>query len=307
VIQAVGMADTARAWAADRGIALSPRIDGDLAEVLVRYLTQEREVSARTIHDYLERLRIFALRGGLLAGDDHGEIGAILSDLRAEAEDTDPAKRAKVRAFRRSFDLADVLLRARALGQAAAALPDWSAGAERKRRAAVILALLVNTADRQGDLSCHRIGHELQREADGSWVLDFHQSKTGRRKASGALWPITTRLIEDHILAGRPDWCLPDRLAELQGCNLLSLAPRGFGLYHPSAILREEFGISGHLVRTLITDAVRNGRPDAAWAAQALMGHVNRTMQETYRVDFRETAAIRSWHDTLEALQARVG
>lgn len=102
---------------------------------------------------------------------------------------------------------------------------------------------------------------------------------------------------------------LADRLEDLDGCNLLGLEEGSFATYHPAVLLQEEFGISGHLVRTLVTDLLRAHRPDAAWAAQTLLGHKSQWMQATYRTDFRDAAAMEKYHGAIEALAvaARTG
>ena len=46
-------------------------------------------------------------------------------------------------------------------------------------------------------------------------------------------------------------------------------------------------------MRTLVTDFLRNNAPDAAWAAQQILGHGSRYAQRAYRTDFREVAAVR--------------
>ena len=119
------------------------------------------------------------------------------------------------------------------------------------------------------------------------------------------MWPMTSDIIDAHVLADRPTWQLQPRLAELDGMNLLSLRKDGFDTYHPSALLREDFGISGHLVRTLITNLIRNQRPDAAWAVQALLGHSSRGMQGEYLTDFRTTASIRDYHASITDLSTQ--
>lgn len=302
VVQAVGMAAAARSWAAERGVVLGENVDADTIEVLSRYLLGERRVTPRTAADYLERVRVFAGRGSLLDAEARAALREIVGALREEAGEADPGKREKVRAFRRRFTLADVMHKAIELTLEADEFPAYTAAAIRRRRDAVILALLVNTADRQGDLSRHRIGVEMVRHEDGLWEPLFRQSKTGRTKENGSLWRLTSELIDRHILADRPAWLLADRLTELHGRNLLSLEEESLGLYHPSRVLRAAFGISGHLVRTLITDAIRVSRPDAAWAAQFLLGHGTREMQEVYRTQFAELGAIQKYHDTMADL-----
>jgi len=95
---------------------------------------------------------------------------------------------------------------------------------------------------------------------------------------------------------------LEDRLVELDGCNLLGLEDGALSICHPTALLKEEFGISGHLVRTLLTDLIRVHRPHADWAVQTMLGHMSRWMQSTYRTDFRETAALEKYNEAMAQL-----
>lgn len=302
VIQAVGTMATARAWAVGRGVALGAGIDTDLVEVFARFLLSERRISPGSAADYLERARGLAIRGRLLDAAADATFGEIIGALREEADEADPGKREKIRQFRRRFTLVDVMLRAIALAQEAEAWPGHTEAAARRNREAMILALLVNTGDRQGDLSTHRIGIDLTRNPDGLWEPSFKQSKTSRRKENGPLWRLTSDLIDRHILGDRPAWVLGERVADLHCMNLVSLRHEGMGLYYPSQVLRRAFGISGHLVRTLIVDAIRVSRPDAAWAAQFMLGHGTRDMQEQYRTDFRELAAVRTYHSVIEEI-----
>lgn len=302
VIQAVGMLAVAKVWAEERGVSLDETFSSDLFEAFTRFMLLEREVSARTTADYLERIRIFAARGSLLTLPENVAVSELIGALRDEAREEEPGKRAKVRSFRNRFTLAELLVRAGSRAIEADMAPDGSAEAERKRRTALILALLVNTGDRQGDLSCLTIGKHVRRE-DGLWSTQLHQSKTGRWKELGPLWSFTSALIDAHILAGRPHWQLEDRVQALNGSNLLSLSGRLFNVYYPTAILKEEFGISGHLVRTLVTDLIRTQRPNAAWAAKEILGHSDKWMQTTYQTDFRATASVNKWHELLAEIQ----
>lgn len=299
VVQAVGMLATARVWAQARGVELDETFSPDLFEAFTRFMLLEREVSSRTVADYLERIRILADRGQLLGLEARLVLTDLIGSLRDDAADQEPGKRAKIRAFRDEFTLADLLKRALSLAVEADAAPDGSAEAERKRRRAMILALLVNTGDRQGDLSQLTIGEHVRRSEAGFWGIQIRQAKTGRQKDLGSLWPLTGALVDAHILAGRPSWQIGDCVQDVTGCNLLSLSEGPFHSYYATTVLREEFGISGHLVRTLITDLIRTERPDAAWAAQEMLGHSNKWMQATYQSDFRATASIREWHSLL--------
>lgn len=299
VVQAVGMLTTARVWAQTRGVDLDETFSPDLFEAFTRFMLLEREVSAGTVLDYLERIRILADRGQLLGSEARLTLTDLIGALRDDAADQEPGKHAKLRAFREQFTLADLLKRALSLSIEADLALDGTAEAERKRRRAMILALLVNTGDRQGDLSRLTIGEHVRRSEAGFWAIQIRQAKTGRQKDLGPLWPLTSALIDAHILAGRPRWQIEGCVQDVIGCNLISLAKAPFHRYHATKVLRQEFGISGHLVRTLITDLIRNERPDGAWAAQEMLGHSNRWMQATYQSDFRATASIREWHNLL--------
>lgn len=307
VVQAVGMLALARAKS---GLA-ADAFTGDLAEAFLVFLLDR--VNARTgapirassVADYIERVTLFGQRAELLTPEGADALAEIASACREEAaEDETPLKEAAMRRFRDAHGLDAVLERAVAASERAATLPGHAAEAARLRRKAVVFALLVNNADRQGDLAAFRIGHEIFRDDEG-WALAYRQSKTGRWKDNGPLWTLASLLIDAHVLAGRPTWMIEARLAELDGCNLLSLAPEGFGTYYASTLLREEFGIGGHLIRTALTDLLRRHRPDAAWAVQRLLGHSVRWMQEAYRSDFEEVASVEHYAAALETLLAR--
>ncbi len=261
----------------------------------------ERKVSTRTVADYLERVQMFADRGDLLGDDAAETLSELVGALREDAAEQEPGKRAQLRRFREQFTLTDILNRALSLSIEAAVAPDGTAEAERKRRTALILALLVNSGDRQGDLCRLTIGEHLVRSDEGLWSIQIQQAKTGRWKDLGPLWALTSALIDSHILAGRPDWQIHKRVHTLHRRNLLSLADTPFHSYFAAVALKKEFGVSGHLIRTLITDLLRNERPDAAWAAQEMLGHSSRWMQNTYQSEFRAAASIKQWHDVLKA------
>ena len=310
VIQAVGLCAAARVWAVGRGIDLPEGFSADLAEAFLRFLFRETHADgnarkAITMHsaaDYFERVILFARRGALFTPEAEERFLEIHTALESEASDETPAKHAKIRRFLSKHGLADLLHAAERCLQEAAALPAHSAAAFRLRRKAMVFALLLNSVDRQGDLSTFCIGREIARQDDGLWSAEFRQTKTRGRKDLGPYWPITSRIIDLHVLAGRPDWMLAQRVEELDGRNLVGLEDGAFSTYHPAALLQEEFGISGHLVRTLVTDLIRTHRPDAAWAAQTLLGHKSRWMQSTYRTDFRETAALAKYHATISQI-----
>lgn len=304
VISAVGLLAKSRDWAAARGVALSPDPSADLFEAFLRFLIAERDVSFRTAADYCERLRMFFLRAGLLDRDSLAALAGLIGALAEEATDTDPGKWTKLREFRKHFTLADILHKATEAADQAASLAGHSTAGLRLRQKAVAYALLVNTGDRQGDLRHLIIGVDLIRDGDGNWCHGIRQSKTGRVKEIGALWPGTSALIDAHVLGDRPAWMTERRAAELQGMNLLTLESHVLNAGFINRRLKEDFGIHGHLVRTLLTDLIRREQPDARWAAQHILGHSGRYMQETYRSDFAESGAVLAMDRRIGEVQA---
>ncbi|MDV7141755.1 hypothetical protein R3X27_03570 [Tropicimonas sp. TH_r6] len=302
IIQAVGMCAAARQWANSEGVETSEAFSEEVAEVFLRFLFMRPKMSARSAADYFGRVIHFARRARLLEPEGEEVFCEILGALEAEATDQDPSKKKKLRDFHRNFDLSDILVAANRCIDSAEKLQSHSALAHRLRRKAVVFALLVNGADRQGDLSTFRIGREVERGSGGFWEAGFRQSKTRKKKDLGPYWGVTSEIIDLHILGGRPAWSIDDRIAELDGCNLLSLGEESFDTYHPSKLLQEEFRISGHLIRTLITNLIRQHRPDGAWAVQTLLGHSSRWSQSAYRTDFRETAGIEQYHEALREI-----
>ncbi len=319
IISAVGLLAASRDWAAGQGVVVPDHPSAELFEAYERYLLLERQVSFRSGGDYCERLRMFFLRAGLFNETSLAALDDILGALREAASDETPGKQAVLRAFRQRFQLGDVLHKAKALTAQAAALPGHSVEALRLRQTALLYAFLVNTGDRQGDLRLARIGQEIVRGPDGIWRHDLRQGKSGRRKEMEALWPGTCALLDAHLLADRPAWQIENRVAELDGLNLLTLSETVLHKGFLNRRLEEDFQLAaapdepdtpkltGHLIRTLIVDAIRRARPDALWAAQHMLGHAERTMQEVYRSDFRESEAVLRMDETLARIEAAPG
>ncbi len=302
VVSAVGMLAKSQQWAAARGVDVGTDPSADLFELFLYYLHHERNVSLRTMADYCERVRMFFLRAGLLEEAGARALADIIGALLEQSADKDPGKWQRLRMFRQEFTLADVLHKAIAAEGAAAFRPAHTTTAFRLRQTAVGYALLVNVGDRQGDLRCLRIGVDLKRGEDGLWRHAIRQGKTGREKEVGLLWPGTSALIDAHLLGDRPSWMITDRVAEVHGMYLLTLTETVLHSGFLNRRLRADFGISGHLVRTLINDLLRRERPDALWASQHLLGHSDRFMQSTYRSDFSESGAVRGMDRVLADL-----
>lgn len=299
VIDAVGMLQTCRGWARERGVHCGEKPTPELYEAYQRYLLHERKISFGSAADYIERTRMFFMRAGLFDEETVATVDELVGALQDLATDEEPGKRQTLREFRRKFQLSDVLQLARAAATEAGLLPGHSTAALRWRQKAVAYALLVNAGDRQGDLREFRIGIEINRDTDGRWYHGMRQNKTKERKDIDALWPGTCALLDAHVLADRPAWMIDARVAELHGANMLTLSCNILNAGFINRRLQEDFEIHGHLLRSLITDAIRRNRPDAAWAAQHMLGHATRTMHEGYRTDFDESAAVKAFGDVL--------
>ena len=312
VVSAVGMLAASREWANERGVAVPERPSSELFEAFERYLLLERGVSCRSAANYFERTGMFFLRAKLLDRESLAALDEIRGALEEAATDEVPAKRTKLRAYRARFELGDILRAAVAAVEEARTLPAQSTAALRLRQKAVAYALLVNAGDRQGDLRQARIGLDLTRDADGTWRHDLRQAKTGTRKMMEVLWPGTCMLLDAHVLADRPVSRIESRMRELDGANLLTLEGADLGRCFINRRLEKDFPLrmedksiehlTGHLIRTLIVDAIRRLRPDAVWAARHMMGHSDRWMHETYRSDFDESAAVQA----LDGLYAEI-
>lgn len=302
VMTSVGHLAQARVWAARRGVELPDEPASELFEGFLHYLDEERDVSFGTARDYIESAKMFFLRAGLFDDDGYDAACSLISALHAEAQATDPNKWSRLREFRRDFTLTDVLQMAVSASRNAVDRPGHSYGAFQLRQKAMIYALLVNTGDRQGDLREYRIGIDLVRDHEFGWCHGIRQGKTGNKKELDALWPGTSDLIDRHILGDRPTWTLEERLAEVEGLNLLSLSDQVMNPGYVNRRLHEDFGLHGHLVRTLIADLLRKTHPDALWVLQHMLGHTNRTTQRVYRSDFDESAAVRAMDGLVGAL-----
>ena len=292
IISAVGLLAKSRRWAAERDIQVDCDPTEELFEVYQRYLLLERAVSFRTAADYCERIRMFFMRAGLFEAAGLEALVNITGTLVEEAADQDPGKWHSIREFRKEFTLADVVRKAVSADRSAQNHSGHTTQALRLRQAAVAYALLVNTGDRQGDLRTLRIGIEIVREPSGFWRHGVRQGKTQNKKEIGLLWPGTCALIDAHLLADRPAWRVNQRVEELYGANLLTLTEAVLNKGFINTRLKKDFKLHGHLVRTLINDLIRRERPDTLWASREMLGHTDRFMQEIYRSDFAESAAI---------------
>ena len=316
IVQAVGLCAAARHWAAGQGVDLPETFSADLAEVFLRFLF--RETGGDGI---APQARHHAHGGRLLrTRDPLRPAGRALHAGGRSALPRDP-HRARLRGHRRDPDQArqdpPVPLAARALGPAARrpSLPRRSGGAAGAWRGRLPAAA-------QG----HGVRAVAQRRRPPGRSFDLPHRPRDRAAAGRALErrlppvqdprPQGSRALLARSPAGSSiSMCWPGgRIGCWRSVSRNSTGATSSGWRRaPSRpttrrpCCRRSSRISGHLVRTLVTDLIRVHRPDAAWAAQALLGHKSQWMQATYRTDFRETAALDKYHGTIEALAAAAG
>jgi integrase len=131
------------------------------------------------------------------------------------------------------------------------------------------------------------------------------QGKTRGVKRNAALWPEVGAILDAYILGGRDPETVQEVYAGLEGAHFMSLDPAPAHTEMPSALFREAFGISAHMIRTLVVDFLKwHGEEGPAGVCQALLGHRNPEMHQEYRTDFRDQAAIGRYQATIRALRA---
>lgn len=184
-------------------------------------------------------------------------------------------------------------------------LPDWTASAAEARATAAVLAVCVNVPARTGDVSDWRLGQELVRTVWGTWELRWRQEKTGGWVTLGELWPEVAKVVDEHILGGRPPRLCHVRYAELEGANWLSFDDKSYASRWPSERVAAATGVPLHDLRTLCADYLRLHDPaKAPGVVGVLLGHRTAEAGKHYTALCVETAAQRDWQ---EIRQAHIG
>jgi hypothetical protein len=176
------------------------------------------------------------------------------------------------------------------------AMPDWTAEAATRRATAAVLAICVNEPARTGDVSQWTLGEQLIRTPWGIWQLDWKQEKTGNRKHAGELWPEIGKVLDEHILGGRPERHIHRRYEELCGCNWLSQTPKPYDRRWPSERVADAIGVPLHDLRTLCSDYLRQHDPVAApRIVSVVLGHRSQESGKDYTSECSEPASQREW------------
>jgi hypothetical protein len=252
-------------------------------------------IKARTIGGYLDAVNALAKHGGLDKADRAGlvrvrtHVGR-LGDLEG-MEKVD-----RIRAFVENGAFEMIAQAIVDLHDLADTAPGWTSAAEHARQTAAVLAVVMNTPARTGDVAAWRLGHELIRHASGDWELAWTQEKTDNDADFGIMWPEVGAILDALILAGRPDRLVLRRYESLEGMNWLTLRDEGFASRWPSDQVTRTLGIPLHDVRTISADYLRWHDPQtAADTIQALLGHCTRKAGESYRAMTEGEAAAREW------------
>lgn len=181
----------------------------------------------------------------------------------------------------------------------------WRADLERRRRAAIVLLVALNTVPRTGDMARWRLGEELRRDPDGLWSLSYIAQKTGSLVSFSRLWPETCAALDLLLLSGRPDRMLATRYTALKGCNWLRHGHAPVPSKYPSQLIGELTGLSSHPLRTLAADLLLEIDPaTGAEAAGALLGHRDGRSVDAYRAAAEGRAAAATWATFRDRLRA---
>lgn len=283
------------------GLRATPELTFHLAYCLSEALRAEG-VAEITIGNYLGALVTLGREGGV---DETGLAGIRMMQMlaRDRADLQTKRKEARIEAFHDRGGPAHILERLIATFTAAAAAPAHSAEAEKRRQTAAILAVALNMPPRTGDMAGWVLGRDLVRLPSGAWHLDWCQQKTLVPADAGRLWPETSLVLDELILAGHPDRFVHLRSEILAGCNWLTLGPEPPGVRLPSDRVLAAIGLPLHDLRTVAGDLLREKDPATARRLIAgLLGHRTEAAGEEYRAVSDGEAAALEWQSIRQDL-----
>ena len=284
------------------GLACPPRFSWLFAWELARAL-EAAGMARISVADRIGSLIALGRYGGLLPDQLEG-LRRVQASLQNRARTDPKVKVPRIKAFMARGGYAEVIGIIADLLDRAEAEPDWSAAAERARTIAAILMVTVNVPPRTGDAATWRLGHEIEREPWGEWLLTWPQGKTGAAVDVGRLWPETAKVLDQHLLGGRPTRLAIQRYDALHGVNWL----RFDGTPHrswPSRLVKAALGIPLHDIRTLAADQLRAHDPGIApEIIRALLGHRTQAVGEnSYRAVCSDDAATLRWQTIRDGLE----
>jgi hypothetical protein len=276
----------------------------ELSDAFLFHPDKTRRVKPVTAANYINGLIALGVRGGV-AEESLTAMRVIWRDLRDQAALSEKNKYERLSALMERGGYAHVADKIGELRACAQDLPAHSAARRRYMQQAVVCAVVLNKPPRKGDLVSWRFGEQLFREADGTWRADWEQQKTGVDTETGAIWPEICEILDEWILAGRPDRMIHMRYRELVGRNWLTLDDSAPYRNLPTELTRAAIGIPSHDLRTLAADYMR--RHDPAHAANVIaahLGHGTQAAGEPYRADCEGAASEAIWQDAKRTIAA---
>ena len=261
-------------------------------------------IKHKTIAGYLGGLVSLGKFGGAPCKDLDGVRSMVDYHLEL-ADDQEKAKQSRIERLMGKGGFEFIAQRISQTREEANGLPDHLARKHHLRQSAAILGVLMNKPGRTGDVSGWVIGRDLIRHASGLWELEWYQEKTGYETSAGPLWDEVSELIDEMILAGRPDRHIHLRYDELLGKNWLTLSEARPYRNLPSQRTIEVIGVPSQDLRTLAADYLRQWDPSiAANIIQTHLGHRTRKAGEQYRALCESDVADRSWKDLRSRIRA---
>lgn len=262
------------------------------------------EMAGRFRDEALRPATIASYLGGLVSLAAHGQhdkdavagLRSVQMGLLRDARRVPKLKQSRIEALYEKGGYAEILRAIVRQLDLADACADWRSEAQVARATAAILAVTLNVPPRSGDIASWCYGDALVREPWGVWRLRWQQEKTGVWLDAGTLWPEIGRVLDRHLLGGRPVRHAHRRYTELIGMNWLSHDRTGFDRRWPSERVVAAIGVPLHDLRTLAADYLRLHDPVAApGIVAALLGHSSEEAGADYAALAKQTAAQRGW------------
>lgn len=277
----------------------------ELSEAFLFHPDPERRVKPVTAANYIEGLVALGAAGGV-ADASLSAMQVITRDLRDQASLAEKNKHERLSGLMERGGYAYVADKIAELRTRAHDLPAHSASRRRCMQQAVVCAVILNKPPRKGDVVSWRLGDQLVRHVDGTWIGEWEQEKTGSKTETGAIWPEICEILDEWILDGRPDRLIHARYQELVGRNWLTLAENVPYRNLPTQLTRAVIGVPSHDLRTLAADYMR--RHDPAHAADVIsthLGHKTRKAGNAYRADCDGATAQAIWKKSRAVIAAQ--
>lgn len=200
----------------------------------------------------------------------------------------------------RVWDLAEDVL---ALSRAA---PAGSCRRARLACEAAVLALSVNMPLRCGDLHRLQVGQEITRDADG-WRAELVTGKTGDDYEMPALWPETTRFLDEILILEAPGGDMWRGYDGRVGTPLFSCngGTTALSAEWVSEVFYDHVGTGQHIMRSLWHQLAYDNEEDLTWMALALCGQRGKRTAGQYHQRHARVKSVRAGRQVLAASRAQ--